>query len=155
MVEILDLLNLIIPLIALIGFGWWGFGNERRHLKDLEERERIYAGIVVIDTATIPEGVPAARGVLVAGSVVQASDYLKSWLLGWRALFGGEVISLGRVITRARREAMLRMKEEANRLGATVVVNVRYETSRLGQAQGRGGMPSSEVVCYGTALLPR
>ena len=156
MVELLDALDLIIPLVALVGFGWWGFGNERRHLKDLEERERIYAGIVVLDTATIPEGVPAARGVLVAGSVVQASDYLKSWLLGWRALFGGEVVSLGRVITRARREAMLRMKEEANRMGATVVVNVRYETSRLGQAQGRnGGMPSSEVVCYGTALLPR
>lgn len=155
MPEMFDALELVIPLLALVAFGWWGLGNERRHLKDLEARERSYAGIVVLDTATIPAGVPAEGGVLVTGSVVQASDYLKSWLLGWRALFGGEVVALGRVITRARREAMLRMKEEANQLGATVVVNVRYETSRLGQAQGRGGMPSSEVVCYGTALLPR
>ena len=53
------------------------------------------------------------------------------------------------------REALLRMKEEANRLGATIILNARYETSRLGQAQGRSGLPSSEVVCYGTALLPR
>lgn len=153
--ELLDALDLLVPLAALIGFGWWGMGTERRHLRDLEERERRYAGIVALDTSTIPEGVHAVRGVLVAGSVVQASDYLKSWLLGWRSLFGGEVVSLGRILTRARREATLRMKEEANRLGAVVIVNVRYETARLGQAQGRNGLPSSEVVCYGTALVPR
>ncbi len=153
--ELLDALGILIPVAALIGFGWWGFGNEKRHLKDLEERERQYAGIVVLDTRTIPAGVQAVNGVLVTGSVVQASDYLKSWLLGWRALVGGEVVSLGRVLTRARREALLRMKAEANRFGATVVMNVRFETSRVGQAQGNRGLPSAEVVCYGTALLPR
>ncbi len=142
-------------VIGLVAFGIWGMTNERRHLRDLERREQEYAGIVALDTRTIPAGVRAVGGELVTGSVDQASDYLKTWLLGWRSLFGGEVRSIGRVLTRARREALLRMKEDANRLGATVVVNVRYETSTLGQAQGKRGLPSSEIVCYGTALLPR
>ena len=154
-----DVFGLVLQVVllggALIGFGLWGRGNERRHLKELEERERTYAGIIVIDTRTIPAGVQAARGQLVTGSVVQASDYLKTWLMGWRAIFGGEVVSIGRVLTRARREALLRLKEEANRLGATVVINVRFETATLGQAQGKKGLPSSEIYCYGTALLPR
>ncbi len=147
--------QILFVAAALIGFGVWGMSNERRHLKDLDEREEKYAGIVVIDTFTIPAGVRAVSGALVSGSVVQASDYLKTWLMGWRSLFGGEMVSIGRVITRARREALLRLKEEANRLGATVVINVRFETAIIGQARGKNGLPSSEIVAYGTALLPR
>ncbi len=144
-----------VAALALVGFGIWGLTNERRHLRDLQEREGRYAGIVAIDTHTVPAGVRAARGQLVCGSVVQASDALKTWLMGWRAIFGGELHSIGRVLTRARREALLRMKAEANELGATVIINVRFETSIVGQARGRRGLPSSEVVAYGTALLPR
>lgn len=149
------LLQLLLIGAALIGFGLWGRSNERRHLRDLEARELKYAGIVVIDTHTIPAGVRAVRGQLVSGSVVQASDYLKTWLMGWRSIFGGEIVSIGRVLTRARREALLRLKENANQLGATVVINVRFETATVGQAKGKRGMPSSEIYCYGTALLPR
>lgn len=147
-------IELLIGAAALVGFGAWGMSSERRHLRDLAEREKKYLGIVVIDTPTIPAGITAVRGELVTGSVVQASDYLKTWLMAWRSFFGGEMHSIGRVMTRARREALLRLKEDANRLGATVVVNVRFETSTLGQARGRRGLPSSEIVAYGTALLP-
>jgi uncharacterized protein YbjQ (UPF0145 family) len=148
-------LQVLLFALALVGFGLWGRTNERRHLKDLEARELKYAGIVVVDTRTIPAGVRAVSGQLVTGSVVQASDYLKTWLMGWRSIFGGEVVSIGRVLTRARREALLRLKEEANQLGATVVINVRFETSMIGQTRGKNGLPSSEIVAYGTALLPR
>lgn len=154
--EVLDsFFGLLVGAVALVGFGFWGMSSERRHLRDLAEREKKYLGIVVLDTPTVPAGITAVRGELVTGSVVQASDLLKTWLMGWRALFGGEMVSIGRVLTRARREALLRLKEDANRLGATVVVNVRFETSTLGQARGRRGLPTSEIVAYGTALLPR
>jgi uncharacterized protein YbjQ (UPF0145 family) len=47
------------------------------------------------------------------------------------------------------------MKEQARRLGATVIVNVRLETSSLSEDRGgRSPMFSAEVIAYGTALVP-
>ena len=40
------------------------------------------------------------------------------------------------------------MKEEAEKLNAAMVFNVKFETSRIG-----GGVPTIEVLAYGTALF--
>ena len=53
---------------------------------------------------------------------------------------------------RARREALCRMLEDAQRLGATAVINVRYETANIG-GMGPNSMPMAEVVAYGTAVF--
>jgi uncharacterized protein YbjQ (UPF0145 family) len=48
------------------------------------------------------------------------------------------------------------MKREAQRLGATAIVNVRLETASLSEDwSGRQPMFSAEFIAYGTALLPR
>ena len=62
---------------------------------------------------------------------------------------GGDVASEGE---RARREALCRMLEDAQRLGATAVINVRYETANIG-GMGPNSMPMAEVVAYGTAVF--
>ncbi|MEY5032718.1 MAG: putative heavy-metal-binding, partial [Planctomycetota bacterium] len=41
--------------------------------------------------------------------------------------------------------------EEAQRRGARVVINVRYETSSIG-GMGANKRPMAEVMAYGTAL---
>jgi uncharacterized protein YbjQ (UPF0145 family) len=47
------------------------------------------------------------------------------------------------------------MKEEARRLGADMVFNVRFETASLAEsAGGRQAMFSAEFIAYGTALIP-
>jgi hypothetical protein len=51
---------------------------------------------------------------------------------------------------RARREALLRLKAEARRRGAKLVVCVRFETTTI----ATGWAPSMEVFAYGTALIP-
>jgi len=71
----------------------------------------------------------------------------------FRKIFGGEFQSLGRMMERARREAALRMIEEAAKLGATAVCNVRYETSTISGSKP-GSISGSEVIAYGTALIP-
>jgi len=51
---------------------------------------------------------------------------------------------------RARREAMLRLKHDARRQGAKLVICVRFETTTI----STGWAASIEVFAFGTALIP-
>ena len=49
----------------------------------------------------------------------------------------------------------IRDREQARHLGATMVFNVRFETSSLSeQTGGRQATFSAEFIAYGTALIP-
>jgi uncharacterized protein YbjQ (UPF0145 family) len=93
-------------------------------------------------------------GTLVVGSVVIAEDYFKRVAAGLKSLVGGNIRSYESLLERGRREAIVRMKQEARRLGATEVVNVRLETASLSEDwSGRRPMFSAEFIAYGTALV--
>ena len=68
-----------------------------------------------------------------------------------RAIIGGRVSSYETLIDRARREAILRMKEQAAAKGANYVFNVKMETSSISKGQ-RDSIGSVEVLAYGTAI---
>ncbi len=51
------------------------------------------------------------------GSVVIATDYFKVFAAGLRNLFGGEMKTYRTLMGRARREAIVRMLEQAQELG--------------------------------------
>ena len=87
---------------------------------------------------------------LVYGSVVISIDYFKKILAGLRNIFGGTVKSYESLVDRARREALLRMKEMAG--DATVIVNVRIETSTIARKANKEGVGCLEAIAYGTAL---
>ncbi|ETR65232.1 MAG: hypothetical protein OMM_14590 [Candidatus Magnetoglobus multicellularis str. Araruama] len=91
---------------------------------------------------------------LVVGSVVIASDYFKRLLAGLRNIFGGQVNAYETLIDRARREAILRMKSQAE--GAAIILNMRIETTNISRRQSRTRRNSSsasiEAIAYGTAL---
>jgi uncharacterized protein YbjQ (UPF0145 family) len=82
-------------------------------------------------TRYVPEGVTAANGRLVSGSVVVSSDYVKTFVAGFRNLFGGRVRSYETLLQRARLEAMLRPKADAARHGSQLVLGVRLDTTRV------------------------
>jgi uncharacterized protein YbjQ (UPF0145 family) len=90
---------------------------------------------------------------LVTGSVVISVDYFKRFLASLRTLIGGRVTSYESLLDRARREAILRMKEEASKLGADKVFNIKLETSSISKS-AKGKVGSIEVLAYGTALIP-
>ena len=70
---------------------------------------------------------------------------------GLRNFFGGRVSAYETLVDRARREATLRMKQQADAWGADTICNVRIETSSISKgAKGRVG--AVEVYAYGTAL---
>ncbi|MBQ2253073.1 MAG: heavy metal-binding domain-containing protein, partial [Clostridia bacterium] len=58
---------------------------------------------------------------------------------------GGELVSYNQMMNEARAIATKRMVEEAERLGADAVVNVRYASSAVMQS-------AAEVIVYGTAV---
>ncbi len=143
---------LLIVVGAPIVFIVVGRVREKNHFEDIAKREGLHHGFPVIDIAQLPAGMTASRGELVTGQVVIASDYLKNFFAQYRQLFGGEMKSYQTMMQRAKAEARLRMIEEAKRLGATAVINVRFETSQIGQARGKSAA-MSEVLCYGTAVM--
>jgi len=151
-------LQFVVPLafvvVMLLLGSTIGRNRERRHFAELDQRESASRGLVVTDLKTVPVGMEPANATLVVGATVIASDYLKTFLSGFRTIFGGEMRSYSTMIERARREARLRMVEDALRKGALAVINVRFETSPIAMNSGRNVAPMSEVLCYGTALLP-
>jgi uncharacterized protein YbjQ (UPF0145 family) len=141
----------IIPL-SLVGVCFLiGKGIELHHFKKLAEREQLLSGIIVTNLKTIPQQYENAQPILVMGSAVIATDYFKVFAAGLRTLFGGEMKSYVTLMERARREAMVRLLEQAAQQGASAVWNIRYETSTThGQHRKKPG--GVEVLAYGTAL---
>ena len=82
---------------------------------------------------------------IVEGSTVRAKHIGKDILAGFKNLVGGEVKQYTELLNDAREEAMSRMKENAENLGADAIVNVRIVTSMVSQM-------ASEILIYGTAV---
>ncbi len=142
--------ELIVTLI-LISLGYF-FGRraENKHYKNIIAREKVMNSLPAIASRMPPQDGNYDQ-MLVSGNVVIANDYFKMFVSGLRNLFGGRMRAYETLLDRARREAILRMKDEAKELGAQAVFNVKYETSNIsGQTKKR--MPVIEVHAYGTAL---
>ncbi|MDJ0725547.1 MAG: YbjQ family protein [Prochloraceae cyanobacterium] len=98
---------------------------------------------------TTLEGVPGKEIIkhfgIVQGSTVRAKNIGKDILAGFKNLVGGELQGYTELLQEARQEALDRMIQQANSIGANAVVNVRFATSSI--AQG-----AAELYVYGTAV---
>jgi len=104
----------------------------------------------VIPTSVSDDSKQVISAVLVTGATVVSPDAFRRFLASVRNLFGGRLRSYESMLDRARREAVLRMKEQAP--GADAFVNFRMETSKIGGQQRKQGIIAIEVLAYGTAL---
>lgn len=147
-------MDLIIFLaLMLLGYGFGRYA-ERRHYASIIARENKYRQqILLIQSRIPPESSYTPDSKLVTGSVVISVDYFKRFLAGLRSFFGGRVKSYENLVDRARREALLRMQEQAIKLGADKVINLRIETSSISKGR-KQKIGSVEVLAYGTALIP-
>ena len=142
----------LITLVVLATLGFvFGRIAERRHFASIYEREKKYQGLLVFTEGKLPPGEWRA-GPLVSGNVVISIDYFKRLAGGLRALFGGRIRNYESLLERGRREALLRMKEDAITRGAAMVINVRLETASISKGKG-DQIGSVEVYAYGTALI--
>lgn len=137
----------IFAVLLVLGYGF-GQLNERRHYKSIIKRESELTTLPAVASKHPPTNAVYQQQ-MVIGSVVVASDYFKSFVANLVNVFGGRIRSFEPLLDRGRREAMLRLKLQAKDQGASMVFNVKYETSRIG-----GRVTTIEVMAYGTALIP-
>jgi uncharacterized protein YbjQ (UPF0145 family) len=144
----------LIIFVTLLALGY-GFGRyaETRHYRSIIQREKALNRLPAIALRMPPVVSAAQKTQLVMGNVVISVDYFKRFLSGLRNLVGGRMMSYESLLDRARREAVLRMKEQADALGAKMVFNIKLETSSISRGR-RNGIGSVEVLAYGTAIIP-
>lgn len=147
------LLQLGVPLFLLaLGYGA-GSLAEQSHYKSIRLRELRFRRMPTTNLRRPPIHWRVEKVGLVAGSTVVSVDYFKRFLAQLRGLVGGRVRAYESLLDRARREALLRMKEEAAKGGYDAVVNVRIESSNIASPlRSDRGTAGIEVLAFGTAL---
>ena len=155
--------SLLEVVISVVGFllitavplyFWYRVGKhfEDKHFVSIKEREARYINLAFTPSDTIEEGRKVEAMMLVTGQVVIGSDPFKRYIASLVNLIGGRVSVFEAVLDRARREAVLRMKEQALKIKADEVVNFRMETISIGNSKSGESMGIVEVVAYGTAI---
>lgn len=157
---ILNLLGAVLQIgffVFLLIIGYFvGKLEEKKHFKKIRYREQQTAHQPVITSrlkyALSPnDQEKVASCTLVCGSMVVSEDYFKRIMAGLKCFFGGQIASFETLLDRARREAILRMKEQQPH--ADMYINVRTETSSVGQGFGKNDVSSIEALAYGTAIF--
>ena len=82
---------------------------------------------------------------MVRGSSIRTKHVGKDVIATMRNVAGGEIFEYTKMMAQAREQAVDRMVEEAQSLGADAIVAVRFQTSMV----MRG---AAEMLCYGTAV---
>ncbi|MBU2228955.1 YbjQ family protein [Patescibacteria group bacterium] len=82
---------------------------------------------------------------IVRGNTIRARHVGKDISAFVKTLVGGEIQEYTKLLAESREQALDRMREEAEKMGADVVVNVRFMTSNVMQG-------AAELLAYGTAV---
>ena len=82
---------------------------------------------------------------MVKGSVVYSKNFGKDFMAAIKTLVGGEISDYTELLNEARAIAMKRMVDEAQKLGADAVINIRYASASVMQS-------AAECIAYGTAV---
>jgi uncharacterized protein YbjQ (UPF0145 family) len=142
------------PALALL-MGAYLIGSliESAHFRALRRREKASRSFAAITFPKLPENWTVLEAELVMANVVVSIDYFKRFVAGLRGLIGGRIRAYETLLDRGRREAIMRVKEEAQRRGFSAVINIRLETARLASSSRRGeGTAGVEVLAFGTAI---
>ncbi len=83
---------------------------------------------------------------LVQGSTVRSKHVGRDIMAGVKNIFGGELTGYTELLQESREEAMDRMTQQAESIGANAVLNIRFSTSSITQG-------ASELFTYGTAVV--
>ena len=101
--------------------------------------------MILVTTADVPGSRVTATLGLVRGNTIRSRHIGKDIMAMLRNIAGGEVREYTKMLAEAREQAIDRMVEEAQALGADAVVMVRFQTAEVMTG-------AAEMLCYGTAV---
>jgi len=79
------------------------------------------------------------------GSTVRARNVGRDIFAGLKNIIGGEISEYTQLQAESREQAFQRLTQDAERLGADAVVNIRLTTAMIMQG-------TAEILAYGTAV---
>ncbi|MFZ2146715.1 MAG: YbjQ family protein [Sedimentisphaerales bacterium] len=83
---------------------------------------------------------------LVRGNTIRARHIGRDIMAILRNIIGGEITDYTKMMAESREQALDRMIENAQKLGANAIVQIRFSTSMIMQS-------ASEMLAYGTAVV--
>jgi len=83
---------------------------------------------------------------MVKGSTIRARHMGRDIVAGLRGIVGGEIREYTKLMAEAREQAIQRMVEQAEGMGANAIVDTRFVTSMVMSG-------ASELLVYGTAVI--
>ena len=101
--------------------------------------------MIIVTTATIQGREISQNLGLVKGNTIRAKHIGKDIIAGLRTIVGGEIKEYTNMMQESREQAIQRMVEEAQALGAEAIVEVRFTTSLVMAG-------ASEFLAYGRAV---
>lgn len=145
-------MDLIILITVLIVCYNTGRIREKNHYKSIRERElNLYRSPYISFSKKVNSTKKVKNASLVSSSVVIGCDRFKAFLASLRNIFGGNISAYESVLDRGRREAILRIREQARNMNAALVMNIKIETVML-DPPGAKQSPKVCVTAYGTAV---
>jgi uncharacterized protein YbjQ (UPF0145 family) len=104
--------------------------------------------MIITTTETVPnKEIIMALGIA-RGSTVRAKNTFRDMLAGLKNIVGGEIEEYTKLQAQSREQAIYRMVQDAIKMNADAIVNVRFTTSMV-------MMGASEILAYGTAVRLR
>jgi len=101
--------------------------------------------MIITTTDTIPNKEITEILGIARGSTVRARNVGRDIFAGLKSIVGGEISEYTKLQADSREQAMQRMEEDASKMGADAIINVRLTTAMIMQT-------TAEILAYGTAV---
>ena len=102
--------------------------------------------MILVTTHQVPGKTIVKNLGMVKGNTIRARHLGRDILAFLRNIVGGEIRDYTKMMAESREQALDRIVEEAEALGANAIVSVRITTSMIMQN-------ASEILIYGTAVV--
>ena len=102
--------------------------------------------IIIVTAPEIPGRKIIKTLGLVRGNTIRARHLGKDIMAGFRNIVGGEVTEYAKLLAESREQALDRMIEHADELGANAIISLQFQTSVIMNG-------AAEMMAYGTAVV--
>jgi uncharacterized protein YbjQ (UPF0145 family) len=147
------LLSLLFPFLS------WAIGRwyQDRLMSALQLNEKQQGNMLQSDqhlsTQSLMTTMAAESSTLLHVSICVGPSMGQIFFMWFKSIFGGRLHSYDVVLDYGRREALLRLNQQAKNLGCSSVVNIRIETSTVSFAKNdKSNTSSVEFLAFATGI---
>jgi uncharacterized protein YbjQ (UPF0145 family) len=102
--------------------------------------------MILVTTDFVPGKTVKKSLGLCRGNTIRARHIGRDITAALKNVVGGEIRDYTKMMAESREQALDRMIEEAEGMGANAILNIRFTTSMIMQS-------ASEILAYGTAVV--